>query len=150
MQALSITINGENNGSIESESTDDINLLKISTTTPVTIKNLKIDGGQYASCGIYAGCRVLTIENGVEITDNTQHGVFSADTVIMNGGKICNNGSLSTNGGGIDMITGKFIMRGGLISGNKAQNGGGIYAENISVKEIIIDGGTISGTVTTT
>ena len=145
VQALSITINGENNGSIESESTDDINLLKISTTTPVTIKNLKIDGGQYASCGIYAGCRVLTIENGVEITDNTQHGVFSADTVIMNGGKICNNGSLSTNGGGIDMITGKFIMRGGLISGNKAQNGGGIYAENISVKEIIIDGGTISG-----
>ena len=144
-QALSITINGENNGGIEAESTDDTYLLNLSATTPVTIKNLKIDGKQMAQCGINVQCE-FTIETGTEILNNTHNGVSSRKAIIMNGGKIYNNGTLgSYNGGGVYIYaSGSFTMTDGEISGNNAKSGGGIYMDGVTNGYISIENGSIS------
>ena len=72
-------------------------------------------------------------------------GIYAKDaSVYLWGGEIYNNVSFG-DGGGI-FITGteqEFVMKGGHIYGNRANNGGGMKVKG----NITIDGGTISGNV---
>ncbi|MBR2966643.1 MAG: type II secretion system protein [Clostridia bacterium] len=72
-------------------------------------------------------------------------GIYAKDaSVYMWGGEIYNNVSFG-DGGGI-FITGteqEFVMKGGHIYGNRANNGGGMKVKG----NVTIDGGTISGNV---
>ena len=73
--------------------------LSISTQVPVTIRNLKITGGNASEGGgISASYTKLTIEEGCSITGN----------------------EASKYGGGIYMYNGKLIMKGGSSTNNKA------------------------------
>jgi uncharacterized repeat protein (TIGR02543 family) len=100
--------------------------LLISTQVPVTIRNLKITGGNASEGGgISAFFTKLTIEEGCSITGN----------------------EASKYGGGIYMYNGNLIMNGGSITNNKANaledsKGGGIYAGDWS--NVTINDGTIS------
>ena len=93
--------------------------------------------------------------NGVDVTmySGSIHGCYSEmgggiyannASVYLWGGEIYNNVSFG-DGGGI-FITGteqEFVMKGGHIYGNRANNGGGMKVKG----NITIDGGTISGNV---
>jgi hypothetical protein len=77
--------------------------------------------------------RGLTLQG---VTANDDALVVNNGTFIMQSGKITDNSNLSTdeygNGGGVrnapkDSKGGIFIMNGGEISGNSANNGGGVY-----------------------
>jgi len=124
-----------------------------STVIPSHIHN---DGG------IYIGENsIFTMNNGT-ISGNTAingGGVYiKGGTFIMNGGSIFNN-TASSDGGGIYITSryltvntvdlswiGKFTMNDGVISGNNATNGGGVYKYS---GELTINRGTISGNTAT-
>jgi len=115
-------------------------MLSISSSVPVTIKNIKISGG-YSGQGSAGGIVLtsgakLTMESGI-ITGNTGEDggqaaaggvmVKATATFIMNDGKICDN-----TGGGVCLYDGtspgsEFIMNGGEICGNTASKGAGVH-----------------------
>ena len=87
---------------------------------------------------------------------------YNTTEFTMTGGKICNNKSSKSDsyGGGVtvnhsnDSVPGIFTMTGGEISGNTAQNGGGVYIGGSSSStsypgSFIMTGGTISGNTAT-
>lgn len=114
-------------------------MLSISSSVPVTIKNITISGG-YSGQGSAGGIVLtsgakLTMESGI-ITGNTGEDggqavaggvmVKASSKFIMNDGKICGN-----TGGGVCIYDGsnpgsEFIMNGGEISGNTASKGAGV------------------------
>lgn len=91
--------------------------------------------------GVFITANSTFYLEGGEITSNTCTGgeggagvcIYENSKFIMNGGKISSNtASEETLGGGVfvhgeDNSTSIFTMAGGEISGNNAQNGGGIY-----------------------
>ncbi len=110
--------------------------LTISTSVPITIRNLKIAGG-YTSDDTGGGILInkgnVTIEDGTLITENYGSGVYLAyseiydNTLTMNGGEISYN--KATYGGGVRNENSKFVMKGGYIKNNTASSdGGGVYA----------------------
>ena len=114
--------------------------LKINSTVPVIIKNLKITGGNHDGDGggIYSIGK-LTLDSGAfvcgNITDTCGGGVMNngGELTIKSGAVIANNTSSGTNnnaygGGGVYNYNGKLVMSGGQIKANTAsQCGGGIY-----------------------
>ena len=87
---------------------------------------------------------------------------YNTTEFTMTGGKICNNKSSKSDsyGGGVTVnhsnnsVPGIFTMTGGEISGNTAQNGGGVYIGGSSSStsypgSFTMTGGTISGNTAT-
>ncbi|MBQ8680501.1 MAG: hypothetical protein IJ530_12180 [Treponema sp.] len=148
-KANSITIQGYNgldsSGSPKdalscSGSTDAVTL-KVVSTVPVTLKNIKLLGDSTPA----SKTMVLVLENNYETDVTIEEGVwitgndtssFTEETfsavyvgvdgkLTMKGGKISGNKCMS--GGGI-VVGGTFVMTGGEISGNEATAfGGGVY-----------------------
>lgn len=73
-------------------------------------------------------------------------GIENNGTLTLNGGKITGNTSF-TDGGGIANF-GRLTINSGEISGNTATNGGGIYNRS-SISVLTINGGKISGNTAT-
>ena len=142
--------------------------LLISTSIPVTIKNLTITGGyQFNNYGAgisVSGNSKVYLEDGTLITGNHSEaagaaiGIIDSATVTMNGGVIENNSSKyefeGTDFSGTVVIfkedrseegTPKFIMNGGTIKKNTTFfYGGGVGVALDGVFEM--NGGTIGGT----
>ena len=133
-------LNGNANGSV----------LDIRTTVPITIKNLTIKNGKSASRGggLYIDGASLEINNciiennsaviqggGVYLTNGAQLTMNGASSAIrenaVTGRLNINNTTIENNkcGGGlyIDQGTTKFTMNAGVIEGNGAYSGGGVY-----------------------
>ena len=137
-------------------------VLEIKTAVPITIKNLKITGGRANhGAGIYIGTGSTTtshliLDSGSLVTENrgeggsiigTGTGVYIDSYAILTmkkGSAITNNKPLddatNTSGGGIAVSPyGQFLMEGGLIQGNSASNGGGIFQQgDITIKDGLI------------
>lgn len=112
----------------------------------LTLQNITIDGGKTGG-GLQADAGSnLTINDGTIIqncrnnntSDPNGGGVSSSSRFIMNGGIITGNVS-SARGGGIYTVS-DFTMNGGTITGNTAWLGGGVYIADFGT----INGGTIS------
>ena len=97
----------------------------------VVIKGLKLVTGPDSAFNMYGG-----------VIENCSRAViaYSGATFYMRSGEIKN---CKVNGDGVISVTdnSKFIMEGGIISGCKADTGGGLYADNSAVT---INKGTIS------
>jgi hypothetical protein len=104
------------------------------------IANNENDGGNGGGVDIING-GTFTM-NGGRIENNRAYldggGVYIAGgTFTMNGGRIENNRA-SHDGGGVAVqsfnydIKGRFYMRGGVIAGNSAYKGGGVYVQHDS------------------
>jgi hypothetical protein len=94
---------------------------------------------------------ILTLDENVTLvgrsTNNASLVYISGGNLIMNNGaKITGNTNTTSysNGGGVYVVSGTFIMNGGIISGNTAY-GGGI---SVSGGTFTMNGGTISGNTT--
>jgi uncharacterized repeat protein (TIGR02543 family) len=95
---------------------------------------------------------------GGKISDNTLivssafgSGVYVIGTCTMEGGEVSGNTTI-TNGGGVFVSNGAFIMHGGKISGNEAGGvgGGGVYViQNSGTSSFTMYGGEISGNTAT-
>jgi hypothetical protein len=97
----------------------------------------------------------LTLEDGAALSGlenkkNEALVIVDGGTFIMNGGAIRDNkrhpeqsdDSWST-GGGVQVVTGTFTMNGGIVGGNAAIWGGGVYIDETGT--FTMNGGTIGG-----
>ena len=133
--------NGEPKDALSCSGSTDAVTLKVVSTVPVTLKNIKLLGDSTPTSKTMVLVLEntyetdVTIEDGVWITGNDTSSfteeTFSAVYVggdgklTMKGGKISGNKCMS--GGGI-VVGGTFVMTGGEISGNEATaSGGGVY-----------------------
>ena len=145
---LTITSNSEKNGIFYQTNSDDKKTLTLESGTYITgnknganIQNAKvvIKSGVLISQnkrGVYASAGgELVIKEGALITLNKGEGngagilVESGSSLEVQGGEISYN-EASGNGGGINSSYCSFTMTGGLVKGNKARIGGGIYTKN--------------------
>lgn len=131
--------------------------LKINTTVPVTIKNLKITGGKATNGGginiakgsVTLGSGAFITQNNADISYAKGNGVYLAGETSLTmkaGAEISNNKNTNCFGGGI--YTAKdstFIMEGGTIKENSASMGGGIhYTGTVTIKGGLITKNTAS------
>ena len=146
-KARSITIQGANGldaGGMPKDSLNGKNegtTLKISSSVPVTIKNLKITGGNAEKGGGIYNKKKLTLLSGCVVTGNTAEygaGIYNDDGLILNGASIESNAS-TTYGGGIYNKKELTLSTGCVVSGNIATYGGGVYNES----KLILNGATI-------
>ena len=158
-KAKSITLTGKTgnttdilNGNIED---NNYHTLRVATTVPVTISNLKITGGR---CGLSLGYDEennadvqvdVTLDDGALVTDNgNSSGIkLSAGKLTLKGGSITNN--CCEYGGGVAVTGGEFVMESGTIGGTEEgeantadYRGAGVY---ITGGTFTMKGGTISG-----
>ena len=123
----------------------------------VSGNNASGDGGGVYVDGDSSTFGSFTMKNGTifENTANSGGGVCVYNGIfIMEGGEISDNTAKGVNsesfgGGGIYLYRatistpgGKFTLKGGIVSENKAEYGGGIWTSNFS--EFTMDGGTFS------
>ena len=127
------TINANSNNTV----------LKINTTVPVEISNLKLTGGKgkqdmnfYYGGGIYIMKGTVTLAEGAIISGNGDNDCVGGGVYVsagarlnMTGGVI--SGNLAGNGGGVYVnggdVSGVFNMAGGVIAKNTGGYGGGVY-----------------------
>ena len=102
-----------------------------------TISNNTADGSKGSGGGVYVYNGTFTMEGG-KISDNTAKGV---DGESFGGGGIYLYRTTTSMPGGT------FTLKGGTVSGNKAEYGGGIWTSNFS--EFTMTGGTFSGNTST-
>ena len=102
-----------------------------------TISNNMADGSKGSGGGVYVYNGIFIMEGG-EISDNTAKGV---DGESFGGGGIYLYRATASMPGGT------FTLKGGTVSGNKAEYGGGIWTSNFS--EFTMTGGTFSGNTST-
>ncbi|MDR2792068.1 MAG: hypothetical protein LBB61_00175 [Treponema sp.] len=103
-------------------------VLRITGAAVIRLENVKITGGSNSlgGGGVYIDEAVVTLGKGGEISGNeVPYGDYSC--------------------GGVYVLSGTFTMSGGEISGNTAENGGGVYIENESDAAFTMTGGAISG-----
>ncbi|MBR1638991.1 MAG: InlB B-repeat-containing protein [Treponema sp.] len=110
-KAKSITLTGKTgnttdilNGDIEG---NNYHTLRVATTVPVTISNLKITGGR---CGLSLG---YDEENSADV---------QVDVTLDDGALVTDNG----NSSGINLSAGKLTLKGGSITNNCCEYGGGV------------------------
>jgi len=127
-KAKSITLTGKTgnttdilNGNIGD---NNYHTLRVATTVPVTISNLKITGGQ---CGLSLG---YDEENGADV---------QVDVTLDDGALVTDNG----NSSGINLSAGKLTLKGGSITNNCCEYGGGVA---VTGGEFVMESGTIGGT----
>ncbi|MBR5166965.1 MAG: hypothetical protein IKW86_02720 [Salinivirgaceae bacterium] len=137
-------------------------LLSITTSVPVTIKNLTIMGGctqnaDGSGISIAKGCKV-TLDNGVVVAMNkgfngcggvcvTGSETEKSTLTIANGCQITNNNTNNVGGGVKVNGYAELIMTGGEISGNSTgmYQGGGVYVDK-NAKFTMSGGDIISNT----
>ncbi|MBB5219963.1 hypothetical protein HNP77_002352 [Treponema rectale] len=146
---------GEPKDALSCSGSTDAVTLKVFSTVPVNLKNIKLLGDSTPTSKTMVLVldnnyeTDVTIEEGVWITGNDTSSfteeTFSAVFVgvdgklTMKGGKISGNKCMS--GGGI-VVGGTFVMTGGEISGNEATaSGGGVFNTGI----FTFSGGKVSG-----
>jgi len=117
----------------------------------LTLENTLISGNNAGRGGGIVNHGTLTMNSGTNIAGNSASegaGIYSGSgTVTMNtGSTISGNGNLvNTNyGGGIFISNTNFIMNGGSITGNSANNGGGLVVYEVGANAYLY-GGSISG-----
>ena len=127
-KAKSITLTGKTgnttdilNGNIGD---NNYHTLRVATTVPVTISNLKITGGQ---CGLSLG---YDEENSADV---------QVDVTLAEGSLVTDNG----NSSGINLSAGKLTLKGGSITNNCCEYGGGVA---VTGGEFVMESGTIGGT----
>lgn len=154
---------GDNNGTPQSltyyETTSTPHEDKLGTTETTTEHVVSGFGAIVAASEGGSVKRVISVAkdctlnlNGGMITTphtlgNDGHVIFSQGAVNIFGGYVT-NGSRGGWGGGL-CVTGadaNLVMTGGVIAGNKAASGGGIYADNGATLKL--SGGVISGNAT--
>lgn len=154
---------GDNNGTPQSltyyETTSTPHEDKLGTTETTTEHVVSGFGAIVAASEGGSVKRVISVAkdctlnlNGGMITTprilgNDGHVIFSQGAVNISGGYVT-NGSDGGWGGGL-CVTGadaSLVMTGGVIAGNKAASGGGIYADNGATLKL--SGGVISGNAT--
>lgn len=154
---------GDNNGTPQSltyyETTSTPHEDKLGTTETTTEHVVSGFGAIVAASEGGSVKRVISVAkdctlnlNGGMITTprilgNDGHVIFSQGAVNISGGYVT-NGSCGGWGGGL-CVTGadaNLVMTGGVIAGNKAASGGGIYADNGATLKL--SGGVISGNAT--
>lgn len=154
---------GDNNGTPQSltyyETTSTPHEDKLGTTETTTEHVVSGFGAIVAASEGGSVKRVISVAkdctlnlNGGMITTprilgNDGHVIFSQGAVNISGGYVT-NGSRGGWGGGL-CVTGadaSLVMTGGVIAGNKAASGGGIYADNGATLKL--SGGVISGNAT--
>lgn len=162
-QHATMTWTGNNNGTPQSltyyETTSTPSEDKPGTTETTTEHVVSGFGAIVAASDHGSVKRVVSVEaggtlnlNGGMITTprtlgNDGHVIFSQGAVNISGGYVT-NGSGGGWGGGL-CVTGanaSLEMTGGVIAGNKAASGGGIYADRDAV--LNLSGGVISGNAT--
>ena len=131
----SVTIKGiaagdeaaEINANADAENQD--SALKISSSCPVTIQNIKITGGYAYWGGGINSSAPLTIEDGVLITGNhaieTGGGIRAQSSLVMKGGTI--TGNIAGYGGGGVCSDGEMFMCGNAVIGDKDANSSAVY-----------------------
>ncbi len=121
----------------------------------VTFKNVVIDGGNHESNQALVSVgrsAALTIEEGTEIRNGLNKGGYGGGIVVngsnatatlnMNGGLV--TGNSARDGGGIYVQYGTANLEGGTVSHNNATNtGGGIAASHSAVVNIGKNGGLV-------
>gem|GEM_PF-5986139 len=160
-KAKSITLCGRNDDGwdmLSGELPDDEmadSVLAISTSVPVTIRNLTISKGKN---GITVGATVtetnseVTLGEGCLVTDNIgASGVYLVSGKLTLDGAIISNNISEDSGGGVRVTGGEFIMTSGSISGNTdtstndmGERGGGGVSLYGSRASFVMEGGTIS------
>ena len=128
-------------------------------TSEKTYKHTVDDFGAIVACKKGYVNRVISVEEGGTLNleggmittprtlRNNGHVIFSQGTVNISGGYVT-NGSGGGWGGGL-CITGakaSLEMTDGVVAGNKAASGGGVYADNGATLKLT--GGIISGNAT--
>jgi fibronectin type 3 domain-containing protein len=126
---------------------DGKNGISIILSGDVTMRTINPSGGSGTGSLLSAGTGVtLILDNNITlkgIPNNNSYLVGSSNggTLIMNAGvKIIDNSHPSSDGGGVHIRGGTFIMNGGEISGNTSGSGGVYIAGTF-----IMNGGKISG-----
>lgn len=105
----------------------------------VTLQNVIVDGG--SENGTTASRALVSIGNNENLTFKSGNLVLAAGAVLQNNNNITANGA----GGGICVIVGSVEMQtGSKITGNQAEQGGGVALVNI-LTTFTMSGGTISG-----
>ena len=94
----------------------------------------------------------LILDSNITIMGHSQNtgpmvNVDGGKIWMRSGSSIIGNDRGSGNGGGVYVGSGAFVMTGGVISGNTAENGGGVYVYNTyrTNARIALLGGIISG-----
>ena len=109
------------------------------TVAEVTLKDVIVDGG--SQNGITAS-RAL-----IAVGDNSNLSFKPGKLILTNGALVQNNNNTTANGagGGICVIVGSVEMTGGSITGNKAEQGGGVAIVNAAyANSFTMSGGSIS------
>ena len=162
-QPATMTWTGNNNGTPQSltyyETTSTPNEDKLGTTETTTKHVVSgfgaivaaSDGGSVKRVISVADGSTLNLNGGMITTPralgNDGHVIFSQGAVYISGGYVT-NGNGGGWGGGL-CITGanaSLEMTGGVVAGNKAASGGGIFANNRAA--LNLSGGVISGNAT--
>ena len=162
-EPATMALTGDNNGTPQSltyyETTSTPSEDKLGTTETTTKHVVSGFGAIVAASEGGSVKRVISVAkdctlnlNGGMITTprilgNDGHVIFSQGAVNISGGYVT-NGNGGGWGGGL-CITGanaSLVMTGGVIAGNKAASGGGIFANNGAV--LNLSGGVISGNAT--
>ena len=128
------------------------------STTETLYKHEASIGGAIVACSGSQNLRLITISNGGHF--NLESGVIAQgkdsnvknlvyannSTVTMNGGYVCGGYCPDgAAGAGISVENSTLDISGGVIAGNSAPSGGGVYAKGSTVK---MSGGIISGNST--
>lgn len=162
-QPATMTCTGNNNGTPQSltyyETTSTPNEDKLGTTETTTKHVVSGFGAIVAASDAGSVKRVISVADGSTLNlnggmittprnlGNDGHVILSQGAVNISGGYVT-NGNGGGWGGGL-CITGanaSLEMTGGVVAGNKAASGGGIFANNGATLEL--SGGVISGNAT--
>lgn len=162
-QPATMTWTGNNNGTPQSltyyETTSTPNEDKLGTTETTTQHTVSGFGAIVAASEGGSVKRVISVADGSTLNlnggmittpralGNDGHVIFSQGAVYISGGYVT-NGNGGGWGGGL-CITGanaRLEMTGGVVAGNKAASGGGIFANNSAA--LNLSGGVISGNAT--
>ena len=162
-QPATMTWTGNNNGTPQSltyyETTSTPNEDKLGTTETTTEHTVSGFGAIVAASNNGSVKRVISVADGSTLNlnggmittpralGNDGHVIFSQGAVYISGGYVT-NGNGGGWGGGL-CITGanaSLEMTGGVVAGNKAASGGGIFANNSAA--LNLSGGVISGNAT--
>lgn len=162
-QPATMTWTGNNNGTPQSltyyETTSTPNEDKLGTTETTTEHTVSGFGAIVAASEGGSVKRVISVADGSTLNlnggmittprdlGNDGHVIFSQGAVYISGGYVT-NGNGGGWGGGL-CITGanaSLEMTGGVVAGNKAASGGGIFANNSAA--LNLSGGVISGNAT--
>ena len=162
-QPATMTWTGNNNGTPQSltyyETTSTPNEDKLGTTETTTEHTVSGFGAIVAASNNRSVKRVISVADGSTLNlnggmittpralGNDGHVIFSQGAVYISGGYVT-NGNGGGWGGGL-CITGanaSLEMTGGVVAGNKAASGGGIFANNSAA--LNLSGGVISGNAT--